>query len=170
MPIQLRAACDLGEDGGAVQRRIERRIRRQREEKEECGDATTGIRRARSDAGSWWAQKSSRKMSCGSDGVGQKPTHSAVTRPEPHNYDKKRRFRAMREKGTGWRVGYRAGNDGFAQRLLALTAHQHVTNFTDSKRSFVFVFLRPASPKSSSPHGGAHPLRRELRTSAPFSN
>ena len=71
-------------------------------------------------------------------------------------------------KEPGWRVGYRAVKDGFAQRLFALTAHQDVTNFTDSKRSFVFVFLRPVSPKSRSPHRGAHPLRRELRTSAPL--
>jgi hypothetical protein len=32
-------------------------------------------------------------MSCGSDGTaGEKLTHSAVTRPELDNYDKKRRF------------------------------------------------------------------------------
>ena len=39
IPIQLRAACETGQHRGAVERRIERRIGCQREEKEERGDA-----------------------------------------------------------------------------------------------------------------------------------
>src|SRR5208282_2175507 len=67
---------------------------------------TRGVRRVRSDAGSWWAQKYSRRMSCGSDGTsGAKLTHRAVSRPELDNYDKKRRL-VQCGKGTGWRVGY----------------------------------------------------------------
>lgn len=38
-------------------------------------------------------------MSCGSDGVGQKLTHSTVTWPEPHYYDKKRGFVQCGKRG-----------------------------------------------------------------------
>ena len=57
MPIQLRAECDPVSIGLAVERRIERRVRRQREEKKEGGDAQQESDAARSDAGSWWAAK-----------------------------------------------------------------------------------------------------------------
>jgi hypothetical protein len=39
----------------------------------------------------------------------------------------------------GWRVGYRPEKDGFAQSLLAITAHQDVTYFTDRTRCLVLV-------------------------------
>ena len=61
---------------------------------------TRGVRRVRSDGGSWMAQKCWRKMSWGSDGVaGAKFTHSTVTWPELNNYDKKQGFGQCGKRG-----------------------------------------------------------------------
>jgi hypothetical protein len=78
-------------------------------------------------------------MSWGSDGVAQaRLTRSVVTWPELDNYDKKRRFaQCGKRHGVASRVP--AEKDGFAERLLAITAHQDVTYFTDRTRCLVLV-------------------------------
>jgi hypothetical protein len=79
-----------GKDRGAVERRDRAANTTPARGKGGARRRTTGIRRARSDAGSWWAQKSSRKMSCGSDGVARQTSpDSTVTWPELDHYDKK---------------------------------------------------------------------------------
>jgi hypothetical protein len=86
---------------------------------------TSGIQPTHSDAGSWWAQKLSRRMSCGFDGAWVTPQPQHVSRPELINYDKKRRFRQCGKKGrvASWvRLGIGSGFNG--SRGLAKTRAQ----------------------------------------------
>jgi len=82
----------------------------------------------------------------------------------------------MTRSGASHNAGKRHGvasrvpaeKDGFAERLLAITAHQDVTYFTDRTRCLVLVLLRPASPKSSVPPWGVHTPRGESLERGPL--
>jgi len=65
-------------------------------------------------------------------------------------------------KVAGWRVGFGAAEGGDALWLLAITARQDVTYFTDRTRSFVSYEYVSFSAKSRSPHPCTPPEARVL--------
>src|SRR5713101_5392649 len=127
-----------GEDGGAVQRRIERRIRRQREEKEESGDAQQeSDELVQTPVPGGRKNLRERCHVAATALLAKSLPHSAVTRPEPDNYGKKRRFLQCGERdGVAswvrgdlcrrvaidvWRwCGYLAGADSSSPRCFSI--------------------------------------------------
>src|SRR5208282_4579720 len=123
-----------GKDGGAVQRGIERRIGRQREKKEECGDAQQEPDELVQTPVPGGRKNLREKCHGAATALPRQDSPAASLRGQSWIIMTRSGASHNAGRGMGWRVGYRPEKDGSAQSLLAITAHQDVTYFTDRTR------------------------------------